>query len=103
MDTPTDAAADTERAADDIPARLVDLARRMPHLVGISDGDGRLRWLNEAGHRFVGSQGRTELTTVDLFADDVIDRYYATIRPALVRDGVWTGELRVRRAGRMVA
>jgi len=78
-------------------APLVELVRRMPHLVGVADDGGRLVWLNDAGLRFLGAEGSAELTTAQLFTDEVFDRYYASIRPALVRDGVWTGELPVRR------
>ena len=82
---------------DAVGARLVELARRMPHLVGVTDDSGRLVWLNRAGHRFLGSDGVTPLTTADLFTDDVFEQYYAAIRPALQQRGVWTGELPVRR------
>ncbi|MFP5322836.1 MAG: diguanylate cyclase domain-containing protein [Acidimicrobiia bacterium] len=78
---------------------IVSLARRAPHLFGVADGAGRLVWLNAAGHRFLGTDDATALTTADLFTEEVFDRYYATIRPALVRHGVWSGELPVKRAG----
>ena len=77
---------------------MLELVRRMPHLVGMTDGSGEVLWLNEAGRRFVGARPGQRLSTADLFTDVVFDRYYASIRPALVRDGVWTGELPVRRA-----
>ena len=79
-------------------SRVLELVRRMPHLVGMTDGAGEVLWLNDAGQRFVGALPGAHLTTADLFTDAVFDRYYASIRPALLRDGVWTGELPVRRA-----
>ncbi|HEX4902940.1 MAG TPA: diguanylate cyclase [Acidimicrobiales bacterium] len=86
-----------EPEVDHVAAPLVDLVRRMPHLVGVADDAGRLVWVNDAGLRFLGADGTTPLTTADLFAPQVFDQYYASIRPALARDGVWTGELPVRR------
>ena len=81
-----------------LATRVLELVRRMPHLVGLTDGTGEVLWLNAAGRRFVGAEPGQHLTTADLFTEAVFDRYYASIRPALVRDGVWTGELPVRRA-----
>ena len=79
-------------------ARVLELVRRMPHLLGITDGSGEVLWLNDAGRRFVGAAPGQHLTTADLFTDAVTDLYLASIRPALLRDGVWTGELPVRRS-----
>ena len=70
----------------------------MPHILGITDGAGRMLWLNDAGRRLIGATPDQELTTADLFTDVVFDRYYASIRPALLRDGTWSGELPVRLA-----
>ena len=81
-----------------LSAHVLALVRRMPHLVGLADGSGRVLWLNEAGRRFVGVAPGRSLTTADLFTEPVFDRYHATIRPALDRDGVWRGELPVQRA-----
>ena len=70
----------------------------MPHLLGITDDAGHVLWLNDAGRRFIGADPDQRLTTPDLFTDAVFDRYYASIRPALLRDGIWRGDLPVRRA-----
>jgi diguanylate cyclase (GGDEF)-like protein len=81
-----------------VAARVLILARRMPHLLGIADGSGRLVWLNDAGRRFVGADPEATVTTADLFTEDVLERYRASIRPVLVEHGIWTGELPLRRA-----
>lgn len=78
--------------------RAFALLERMPHIAGITDDAGRLVWLNEAGRAFVGAGPGDLVTTADLFTDEVFDRYYGSIRPALLRHGVWTGELPVRRS-----
>lgn len=70
----------------------------MPHLVGMTDGAGQVLWLNGAGRRFVGIADGAQLSTADLFTEAVFDQYHASIRPALQRDGMWTGELPIRRA-----
>ena len=77
---------------------MLEVVHRGPHLLGITDEAGRVLWLNDAGRRFIGAGPDQELNTADLFTDAVLDRYYASIRPALLRDGVWSGELPVQRA-----
>jgi len=79
-------------------ARVLEVVHRVPHIIGITDDAGRVLWLNDAGRRFIGATPDERLTTADLFTDAVFDRYYASIRPALLRDGMWSGELPVRRA-----
>jgi diguanylate cyclase (GGDEF)-like protein len=94
-----DAAPPTDLDPIALASRVLALAQRMPHLLGVADGAGRIVWLNDAGRRFVGTDPGAALTTADLFTEDVFQRYYATIRPALVQRGIWWGELPVRRAG----
>ena len=89
-----DTTPDDERSV----SRVLEVVHRMPHVLGITDESGRVLWLNDAGRRLVGATPDQELTTADLFTDAVFDRYYASIRPALLRDGMWSGELPIRLA-----
>ena len=79
-------------------SRVLELVRRLPHIVGVSDATGRLLWVNDAARRFVGAERDHVLTTTDLFTTDVIERYQSEIRPALLEAGRWEGELPIRRA-----
>lgn len=81
-----------------IAARVLGLVDRLPHLVGVTDDQGQVLWLNAAGRNFVGVHPGQSLTTGEVFTDQVFDRYYAEIRPAVLRGEPWTGNLRVRRA-----
>jgi diguanylate cyclase (GGDEF)-like protein len=94
-----DAAPPTDLDDVSLAARVLALAQRMPHVLGVADGAGRVVWLNDAGRHFIGAEHGAGLTTADLFTEDVFHRYYATIRPALAQSGIWRGELPVRRAG----
>ncbi len=76
---------------------LAHLLSRLPHVVGVTDDAGVLRWLNPAGHALVGGAADGPLTTADVFTDAVFERYYADIRPVVAAGGTWQGTLPVRR------
>ncbi len=81
-----------------IAARVLGLVERLPHLVGVTDDRGRVLWVNTAGRTFVGAEPGQDLTTDQIFGDEVFDLYYAEIRPTVQRGEPWTGRLRVHRA-----
>jgi EAL domain-containing protein (putative c-di-GMP-specific phosphodiesterase class I) len=76
--------------------RLIDFAARTTDLVGVVDGAGRLLFLNDAARKHLGVGDSTDVTTADLFMPEAFEAYFAEVRPALLRNGTWTGELIVR-------
>jgi diguanylate cyclase (GGDEF)-like protein/PAS domain S-box-containing protein len=83
--------------------RLRQMVDSLPHLVGIADDAGRVEFLNRAGRSFLGVGADDEVTTEQVFGADALDRYYAEIRPALLREGTWTGTIQARRADGVLA
>ena len=83
--------------------RLQSLVDALPHLVGITDDVGRVEWVNRAGRAFLGVDEDEVVTTEQVFGPDVLDRYYAEIRPVLLRGGTWSGTIHARRADGIMA
>jgi diguanylate cyclase (GGDEF)-like protein len=80
---------------DDVASQLLAYMDMTSDLVGVVDDHSRLVYLNEAARKRLGVGDPTGLTTADLFPPHVFARYYDEIRPALVHDGRWSGELPV--------
>lgn len=78
-----------------IVRHLVAYADRTTDLVGVVDEHSRVLYLNEAARKRLGVGGAADLTTADLFRPAAFTRYYDEIRPILLRDGVWSGEIPV--------
>lgn len=76
-------------------ARLAAVVEMTSDVVGITDEDGRIVYMNDAGRRRLGIVGRdlSTLTTADIFTPVMFERYYDEIRPRLVRGESWTGEV----------
>jgi diguanylate cyclase (GGDEF)-like protein len=75
---------------------LVEFLERTSDLVGVVDEESRVRYLNEAARKRLGVGAETDLTSSDIFPPETFAKYYAEIRPVLLRRGVWSGELAVR-------
>ena len=91
------------RPSETVTERLHQLVDALPHLVGIADDSGRVEWVNRAGRAFLGVEDDDLVSTEQIFGPDVLDRYYAEIRPALLRGGVWTGTIHARRSDGVIA
>src|SRR5262249_3686538 len=79
----------------DVADLLLSYIEQTADLVGVVDENSRVLYLNEAARKRLGVGEAVGLTTADLFPPHVFARYYDEIRPALVRDGQWAGELPV--------
>lgn len=79
--------------------RIADLVEALPHLVGVTDAEGRVLWVNRSGRDFVGvDQGSdAPLSTADVFTDAAFGRYEREIRPALLAGRIWNGVLSAAR------
>ena len=78
---------------DDLGAALLDYASRTSDFVGIVDDKGVVVYLNEAARKRLGLGDAESLTTGNLFPPAEFTRYYDEIRPRLLADGRWSGEL----------
>ena len=78
---------------DDLGAALLDYASRTSDFVGIVDDKGVVVYLNEAARKRLGLGDAESLTTGNLFPPAEFTRYYDEIRPCLLADGRWSGEL----------
>ena len=82
-------------ADDDVATDLLAFADGTADVVGVVDDESRFIYLNAAACKRLGVGGCTELTTANVFAPETFTRYYDEIRPVLLRDGTWNGELTV--------
>ncbi len=76
--------------------RLIDIFEATNDLVGISDPEGRLLYLNQAARRFFelpDHGGLDGLNLADRLSPTVIERLVTEIVPQLDADGMWSGEL----------
>ncbi|HZP28006.1 MAG TPA: EAL domain-containing protein [Acidimicrobiia bacterium] len=79
----------------DVSGELLSFFEQTPDVVGIVDGESHVVYLNEAARKRLGVGEARGLTTADIFPRQTFARYYDEIRPALLRDGTWHGELAV--------
>ena len=83
----------TPERDDEVTGHLLSYMEQTADLVGVVDEQSRLLYLNEAARKRLGVGDAADLTTADMFPPHVFARYYDEIRPTLVRDGAWSGEL----------
>jgi PAS domain S-box-containing protein len=91
-----------QRALDRERARLASVLDATTDCVAFAAPDGRLLYLNPAGHRMLGlppDAPPATLTLGDLHPPAARARIVHEAVPAAVRDGVWSGETTVSRAG----
>src|SRR6185503_12549889 len=97
---PNDPHGASSRMSPEVAARLLAFVEDSPDLVGVTDDEGRVIYLNDAARRRMGADpdGTWPLTTADLFTEDAFATYFDEIRPAIVRGEAWSGELKARTA-----
>jgi diguanylate cyclase (GGDEF)-like protein len=79
----------------DVTSDLFAFVDATSDLVGVVDEESRFVYLNHAARKRLGVGDWTGLTTADVFPPQTFAQYYDEIRPTLVRDGTWDGELAV--------
>jgi PAS domain S-box-containing protein len=85
-----------KRAAESAHARLADIIETMPDLVSVIDAKGRPIYLNSAGYRMLGFDGKSLL---DLPATPNSRTPWGADFPPAMQDGIWHGETVLRGAG----
>ena len=77
---------------------LLAYAENATAVIGITDDQGGVTYLNPAARECIGLGTRPlhELTTADIFPAIVFDTYFEEIRPALLAGHTWLGPLPVR-------
>jgi PAS domain S-box-containing protein len=91
-----------QRALDRERARLATVLDATTDCVAFAAPDGRLIYLNPAGHRILGLSDEasiSDLTLADLHPSSARARIDAEAIPAAIKDGVWSGETTIARAG----
>src|SRR5262249_11806560 len=77
----------------DAATDLIAFADQTSDLIGVVDEESRFVYLNHAARKHLGVGDWSGLTTADVFPPQTFAQYYGEIRPALLRDGAWDGEL----------
>jgi diguanylate cyclase (GGDEF)-like protein/PAS domain S-box-containing protein len=97
---PDDPHAPAPAVPAEVVARLVAFVERSSDLVGVTDDEGRIIYLNGAARRRLQYtvDGPRPLTTADLFTEDAFETYFDEVRPAILRGESWSGEVKARTA-----
>ena len=85
--------------AEDERAELAAIVEATPDLVGRTDGDGWLLYLNRAGRRILGIPQDADLRGLHvskLHPGDIFPLYAEEVARTMRTDNVWTGETQVR-------
>jgi len=79
----------------ELATRLILVSESTADLIGLTDGQGRVVYLNPAARKLlgVGPAAVGDLTIDALFPASSFGRYYDEIRPMLLRGEPWSGEL----------
>ncbi|MFN8040817.1 MAG: diguanylate cyclase [Acidimicrobiales bacterium] len=85
-------------AGGEVVARLLDHLEHSPDLIAVVDPAGNVRYLNQVAQEAVARHGldRPDLSLTDLLEPEAFLTYQDLVRPALLRDEVWQGPLRLR-------
>jgi diguanylate cyclase (GGDEF)-like protein/PAS domain S-box-containing protein len=87
-------------AADDERLRWFEaLVHASPDFIALAGVDGKVEFVNEAGRRLIGLDPAVDvslLTIADFLTPEGIRASQEVEQPAVVRDGVWTGESTLR-------
>ena len=80
--------------------RLVTFLERTSDLVGVTDDQGNILYLNRSARSRLGVREDSDepITTEELFPEDAFDIYFDQIRPRILGGDVWTGYLPIRGA-----
>jgi PAS domain S-box-containing protein len=83
----------------ELAARLILMAESTTDLIGLTDGQGRIVYLNPAARRQLGvGELSADLTLDVLFPPEAFGQYYDVIRPQLLRGEPWSGGVVMRDA-----
>ncbi|MFN8035661.1 MAG: EAL domain-containing protein [Acidimicrobiia bacterium] len=78
----------------ELAARLILVAESTTDLIGLTDGQGRVVYLNPAARRQLGFDVLPEALTLDaLLPPRAFGQYYEDLRPQLLRGEPWSGEM----------
>jgi diguanylate cyclase (GGDEF)-like protein/PAS domain S-box-containing protein len=82
---------------DTVVERLLAFIERTNDLIGVTDDAGNVIYVNRATQELLGLSDDElgTLTTADLFPAASFGIYHDQIRPAILRDGVWSGTVPV--------
>jgi diguanylate cyclase (GGDEF)-like protein/PAS domain S-box-containing protein len=83
----------------EVSAQLRGFVEQTADFVGVADGWGRVLYVNPAAAKRLGISDLTGLTLADVFPAEETAFYHDVIRPALLRAGAWSGEVRLTVAG----
>jgi PAS domain S-box-containing protein len=90
----------TERKiAEEEQRKLASLVENSTDFIGIASPEGQVLFVNPAGLQMVGLSGDEQLSAtaiVDFIDKGEQERFLNEILPAVVRDGRWEGELRIK-------
>lgn len=79
--------------------RLLAFLERTSDLVGVTDANGAVVYLNRSARIRLGlREDDRSITTDDLFPQEAFDIYFDQIRPRIVGGDIWTGYLPIRGA-----
>lgn len=82
--------------------KLVELIRRSDEFIGMASPEGRMIFVNDAGIKLVGLDKRGKAlpdTIFEYFFENDLTFMREVILPAMIRKGLWKGEIRFRRFG----
>jgi diguanylate cyclase (GGDEF)-like protein len=94
---------DENKSAAELAAeRVAASAEHSTDMVGVTDADGLVVYMNGPAQQRLGRQRRESelLTVVDLFAPRWFDVYYREVRPRLLAGEEWCGEIQMLDADR---
>jgi diguanylate cyclase (GGDEF)-like protein/PAS domain S-box-containing protein len=81
---------------EDAAARLLAFFERTSDMIGVADDAGRILYVNAAARQRLGlPDDLAELSTTDLFPESTFTTYFEEIRPTVLREGHWSGYVRV--------
>jgi len=79
--------------AEEVRSRLLNLISRTPNFIAITDADGRLSYLNQAGRAMLGLDDgdALDLTLADCLTHEARRALHDEVLPAALHQGAWRG------------
>jgi PAS domain S-box-containing protein len=86
------------REAEEARQRLTDIVEATPDFVGVVDAAKRILYVNEAGRNMVGmrTEDLARSSISDFHPPDAAERVMNEGIPAAIKDGVWSGESKLK-------
>ncbi|MBX0328975.1 response regulator [Oscillochloris sp. ZM17-4] len=88
------------RLSEQAQTRLLAILEATTDVVGSADTQGRLLFLNSAGRRMLGLDEHADIVGLPIrsfLPDESLAQILTVGAPAAIRDGIWSGELTLRR------